>query len=52
LGLSAKSPHHDGDPPGGGKTVRRSGYTLTILRKESDGKWRLARDANSLTAQE
>jgi len=36
-------------PPGGGKPVRRSGYTLTILRKESDGKWRLARDANLLT---
>ena len=36
-------------PPGGGKTVRRSGHTLTILRKEADGKWRLARDANLLT---
>src|SRR5260221_10989462 len=33
-------------PPGGGKPMRRSGYTLTILRKEADGKWRLARDAN------
>ena len=39
-------------PPGGAKPMRRSGYTLTILRKESDGKWRLARDANLLTAQE
>ena len=29
-----------------GNTVRRAGYTLTILRKEPDGKWRLARDAN------
>ena len=29
--------------------VRRSGYTLTILRKEADGAWRLARDANLLT---
>ena len=28
--------------------VRRSGYTLTLLRKESDGRWRLARDANLL----
>ncbi len=28
--------------------VRRSGYTLTIMRKEADGKWRLARDANLL----
>ena len=24
----------------------RSGYTLTILRKDSDGRWRLFRDAN------
>ena len=39
-------------PPGGGKPVRRSGYTLTILRKEADGRWRLARDANLMTAQE
>jgi uncharacterized protein (TIGR02246 family) len=37
--------------PPGGSPVRRSGYTLTILRKEADGKWRLARDANLLTAQ-
>lgn len=36
-------------PPGGGKPVRRAGYTLTILRKEADGKWRLARDANLMT---
>jgi uncharacterized protein (TIGR02246 family) len=36
-------------PPDGGKPVRRSGHTLTILRKEPDGKWRLARDANLLT---
>jgi uncharacterized protein (TIGR02246 family) len=26
--------------------VRRSGYTLTILRKQADGRWLLARDAN------
>jgi uncharacterized protein (TIGR02246 family) len=32
--------------------VRRSGYTLTILRKESDGRWRIARDANLLTTKE
>jgi uncharacterized protein (TIGR02246 family) len=37
--------------PPSGAPVRRSGYTLTILRKESDGKWRIARDANLLTAQ-
>ena len=35
-----------------GTTIRRAGYTLTILRKEPDGKWRLARDANLLTVQE
>src|SRR5262245_51909321 len=34
--------------PPNGAPVRRSGYTLTILRKESDGRWRLARDANLL----
>ena len=28
-----------------GAAVKRSGWTLTILRKE-DGRWRLARDAN------
>src|SRR5215510_11048493 len=32
--------------PPGGAPVRRSGYTLTILRKGTDGKWVLARDAN------
>lgn len=26
--------------------VRRSGYTLTILRKGNDGRWRVYRDAN------
>ena len=30
-----------GEPP-----LRLSGYTLGILRKEADGRWRLARDAN------
>lgn len=34
--------------PPGGTPARRSGYTLTILRKERDGRWRLARDANLL----
>ncbi|MEI9421456.1 SgcJ/EcaC family oxidoreductase [Mesorhizobium sp. Cs1299R1N1] len=33
--------------PGG--SVHRSGYTLTLLRKEKDGQWRLARDANLVT---
>ena len=36
--------------PPDGEAVRRSGYTLTIFRKENDGKWQLARDANLLTA--
>lgn len=34
-----------------GKSIRRSGYTLAILRKEADGRWRLSRDANLLTTQ-
>lgn len=33
--------------PPGGTPMRRTGYTLTILRKEQ-GRWRLARDANLL----
>ncbi len=37
--------------PPGGATMHRAGYTLTILRKEADGQWRLARDANLVTAQ-
>src|ERR1041385_2732979 len=35
--------------PPGGAPMRRSGYTLTILRKGADGRWRLARDANLVT---
>jgi hypothetical protein len=30
----------------------RPGYTLTILREERDRRWRLARDANLLTAEQ
>jgi len=37
--------------PEGGQ-AHRAGYTLTLLRKEADGQWRLARDANLLTAVE
>ena len=33
--------------PDGGH-AHRAGYTLTLLRKEADGQWRLARDANLL----
>jgi uncharacterized protein (TIGR02246 family) len=36
--------------PEGGSPLRRSGPVLTIFRKESDGCWRLYRDANLLTA--
>lgn len=35
--------------PPNGEPMRRAGWTLTILRKEADGKWRLARDANLVT---
>ena len=34
--------------PAGGVTVKRSGHTLSVLRKE-DGRGRLARDANLLS---
>lgn len=34
-------------PAGGGESVKRSGNTLSILKKEN-GKWVLARDANML----
>jgi uncharacterized protein (TIGR02246 family) len=37
--------------PPGGKAMVRSGYTLAILRKEADGRWVLARDANLVTAE-
>ena len=33
----------------GGESSHRSGYTLTILRKCEDGRWRLDRDANLVT---
>ena len=38
--------------PPGGKPMRRAGYTLTILRKQPDGRWLLARDANLVTSVE
>jgi uncharacterized protein (TIGR02246 family) len=37
--------------PPGGQPMVRSGYTLTILRKNAEGKWQIARDANLLTTQ-
>ena len=36
--------------PDGAAPVHRSGYTLTILRKQPDGRWLLARDANLVTS--
>jgi uncharacterized protein (TIGR02246 family) len=35
-------------PKNGGSPTRRSGYTLTIFRKQPDGSWLLSRDANLL----
>ena len=35
--------------PPDGESVRRSGFTLTILRKEPDGRRLLTRDANLVT---
>ena len=37
-------------PVNGGSPARRSGYTLTILRKHPGGDWFITRDANMLTA--
>jgi uncharacterized protein (TIGR02246 family) len=39
-------------PLQGGSSMRQSGYTLTILRKEPDGRWVLYRDANMLTPEQ
>ncbi len=37
--------------PEGGAPVRRAGFALTILRREPDGRWVLARDANLMIEQ-
>ena len=37
--------------PPNAKPMRRSGYTMSILRKNADGKWVIARDANLLAAE-
>ena len=34
-----------------GKQIKRSGYTLSILTKDMDGRWLIARDANLLRAE-
>jgi uncharacterized protein (TIGR02246 family) len=38
-------------PADGTASVRRCGYTLTILRKDADARWRVTRDANLLAAE-
>jgi uncharacterized protein (TIGR02246 family) len=38
-------------PLQGGSPKRRAGFTLSVFQKEADGKWRLLRDANLLTAE-
>lgn len=37
-------------PMQGGSPSKRAGHTLSVFRKESDGRWVLFRDANLLTA--
>jgi uncharacterized protein (TIGR02246 family) len=37
--------------PPNGKAVRRTGYTLSLFRREPTGAWVLARDANLLTTE-
>jgi len=36
----------------GGKPIRRSGYTLSILHKQPGGQWVIFRDANLLAAEQ
>jgi hypothetical protein len=36
----------------GGETVVRSGYTLTVLRKERDRQWVIVRGANLLAVEQ
>ncbi|HVE10244.1 MAG TPA: SgcJ/EcaC family oxidoreductase [Paraburkholderia sp.] len=38
-------------PAGATQPVKRSGYTLTILSRQTDGRWVLARDANLMLPQ-
>jgi ketosteroid isomerase-like protein len=37
--------------PRDGKPFRRSGYTLSLFRREPSGAWVLARDANLMTGE-
>jgi ketosteroid isomerase-like protein len=36
-------------PRAGGEATELAGHRITIYRKQSDGRWLLARDANTLT---
>jgi uncharacterized protein (TIGR02246 family) len=36
-------------PRGGGETTELAGHRMTIYRKQPDGRWLLARDANTLS---
>lgn len=36
-------------PRAGGEATELAGYRITIYRKQSDGRWLLARDANTLS---
>lgn len=36
-------------PPGANQPIRRSGYVLSVFRKQPDGRWAIARDANMLS---
>lgn len=38
-------------PKEGAQTIRRSGDIFTLFRKEADGRWVIARDANMLTVE-
>lgn len=39
-------------PLAGGQPLRRSGATLSIFRRQDDGRWLLTRDANLLTVEQ
>lgn len=37
------------EPLAGGAAMRRAGYTLSVFRRNAEGQWQIARDANLLT---
>jgi uncharacterized protein (TIGR02246 family) len=37
-------------PRAGGEAIARSGFALSVFRKQTDGKWQLIRDANLIPA--